>query len=211
MKHLQLFENFDSQSEINIKTGEFYKIYLNLYWLCSYFDNADNFPTSKVGFFKSHKKFPMNGNFKIDDNNLYFNGFPIPLAKSEDDFRSLDISVFNSLKNNDEWDVEAVLGENVTGSTYDKRFNAIYSKVRNLDLPINKLYNDIYVSFYKDVMDYKLKNDELLKQTTIESREYFFRLLKSEQEFDPDLSNIIFKSFNNDNPVLLEKIWRLWQ
>ena len=208
MKHIKLFENFDSQSEINIKTGGFYKIYLNLYWLCSYFDNADNFPTSKVGLFKRNKKIPMDRNFKIDDNNLYFNGFPIPLAKSEDDFRSLGVSVFNSLKHNDEWDVEAVLGENASATHYDKRFNAIYSKVHNLGLPINKLYKDIYVSFYRDVIN--LKEDELLKQTTIESREYFFRLLKSEQEFDPDLSNIIFKSFNNDKPVLLEKIWYLW-
>jgi len=208
MKHIKLFETFNSQDEINIKTGEFYKIYLNLYWLCSYFDNADNFPTSKVAIFKINKRFPMDKDFKIDDNNLYFNGFPIPLAKSEDDFRSLGVSVFNSLEHDDEWDVEAVMGENLSAGVYDKRFNAIYSKVHNLGLPINKLYEDIDVSFYKDVIIFK--EDELLKQTTIESKEYFISLLKSENKFDSGLSDIIFKAFNNDKPVLLEKIWDLW-
>lgn len=207
MKYLKLFENFDSQNEVNIKTGEFYKIYLNLYWICSYFNNVDNFPTSKVAILKKNKKFPMDKDIRIDDNNLYFNGFPIPLAKSEDDFRSLGVSIFNSLKNNDEWDVEKVIGENLSPSVYDKRFNAIYNKVYNLDLSINKLYEDIYVSFYKD-KDIDFKNDELLKQTTIKSKEYSLGLVKSED--DSNIKNIIFKTFYNEKPVLLEKIWGLW-
>jgi len=209
MKYLKLFENFDSQNEVNIKTGEFYKIYLNLYWLCSYFNNVDDFPTSKVAILKKDKKFPMDKDLRIDDNNLYFNGFPIPLAKSEDDFRSLGVSVFNSLKNNDEWDERAVLGENAQAAVYDKRFNAIYNKVYNLDVSINKLYKDIYVSFYKQIIiDGDFKKDELLKQTTIESKEYSLGLMKSED--DSNIKNIIFKAFNNDKPVLLEKIWYLW-
>ena len=209
MKYLKLFENFDSQNEVNIKTGEFYKIYLNLYWLCSYFNNVDNFPTSKVAILKKDKKFPMDKDLRIDDNNLYFNGFPIPLAKSEDDFRSLGVSVFNSLKNNDEWDERAVLGENLSASVYDKRFNAIYNKVYNLDVSINKLYKDIYVSFYKQIIiDGDFKKDELIKQTTIESKEYSLVLMKSED--DSNIQNIIFKTFYNDKPVLLEKIWNLF-
>lgn len=209
MKYLKLFENFDSQNEVNIKTGEFYKIYLNLYWLCSYFNNVDNFPTSKVAILKKDKKFPMDKDLRIDDNNLYFNGFPIPLAKSEDDFRSLGVSVFNSLKNNDEWDERAVLGENLSASVYDKRFNAIYNKVYNLDVSINKLYKDIYVSFYKQIIiDGDFKKDELIKQTTIESKEYSLGLMKSED--DSNIQNIIFKTFYNDKPVLLEKIWNLF-
>ena len=199
MKYLKLFENFDSQNEVNIKTGEFYKIYLNLYWLCSYFNNVDNFPTSKVAILKKDKKFPMDKDLRIDDNNLYFNGFPIPLAKSEDDFRSLGVSVFNSLKNNDEWDERAVLGENLSASVYDKRFNAIYNKVYNLDVSINKLYKDIYVSFYKQIIiDGDFKKDELIKQTTIESKEYSLGLMKSED--DSNIQNILFKTFYNDKP-----------
>jgi len=205
MKHIKLFENFDSQHEINIKTGEFYKIYLNLYWLCIFFDNADNFPTSKAAMFKRASKFPMDKDFKIDDDNLYFNGFPIPLAKSEDDFKSLDVSIFNSLQHNDEWDEGQVLGENVSHAVYDKRFNAIYSKVHNLDMSINKLYDDIYDSFYRDIIHFK--EDILLKQTTLEAREYFFRLLKSDDSIS---KAIIVKAFSNDKPVLLEKIWHLW-
>jgi hypothetical protein len=205
MKYIKLFENFDSQHEINIKTGEFYKIYLNLYWLCSYFNNADNFPTSKAAIFKRASKFPMDKDFKIDDDTLYFNGFPIPLAKSEDDFKSIDVSVFNSLAHDDEWDEAAALGENVSHAVYDKRFNSIYSKVHNLDMSINKQYDDIYDSFYRDVIHFK--EDELLKQTTLEAKEYFFRLLKSDDSISKD---IIFKAFSNDKPVLLEEIWHLW-
>jgi hypothetical protein len=208
MKHIKLFESFDSQKEIDIKTGEFYKTYLNLYWLCCYFDNVDNFQNTKPAIFKEHKKFPMDKDLRIDGDNLYFNGFPIPLAKSEDDFRSLEVSVFNSLENDDEWDVEARLGENLSPSVYGKRFNSIYSKVHNLDLAINKLYKDIDASFYKDVII--LSGDELLKQTTLESKEYFIKLLQFTNEFDTNLFNIINRAFNNDKPVLLEKIWYLW-
>jgi hypothetical protein len=212
MKHIKLFEGFVDDNEvlynkIKIKTGEFYKIYLNLYWLCSFFDNADNFPKSKVCILKKHKKFPMDKDLKIDDTNLYYNGFPIPLAKSEDDFTSIDISILNSLQHNDEWDADQVLGGNLSESVYDNRFNAIYNKVYNLDIAINQLYKDIYGSFYKEVLNFK--NDDLLKQTTIESREYFISLLKSKRD-EGDLGSIIAGAFNDDKPVLLKEIWTLW-
>ena len=214
MKHIKLFEGFVDDNDvlynkIKIKTGEFYKIYLNLYWLCSFFDNADNFPKSKVGILKKHKKFPMDKDLKIDDTNLYYNGFPIPLAKSEDDFTSIDISILNSLQHNDEWDADQVLGGNLSESVYDNRFNAIYNKVYNLDIAINQLYKDIYGSFYKEVLNFKFKNDDLLKQTTIESREYFISLLKSKRN-EGDLGSIIASAFINDKPVLLKEIWTLW-
>jgi len=213
MKHIKLFEGFVDDNEvlynkIKIKTGEFYKIYLNLYWLCSFFDNADNFPKSTVGILKKHKKFPMDKDLKIDDTNLYYNGFPIPLAKSEDDFTSIDVSILNSLQHNDEWDADQVLGGNLSESVYDNRFIAIYNKVYNLDIAINQLYKDIYGSFYKDVLNFK--NDDLLKQTTIESREYFISLLKSKRN-EGDLGSIIAVEFNDDKPVLLKEIWTLWK
>ena len=153
----------------------------------------------------------MDKDLKIDDNNLYYNGFPIPLAKSEDDFTSIDISILNSLQHNDEWDADQALGgnlsESVNNGLYDHRFNAIYNKVYNLDIAINQLYKDIYGSFYKEVLNFK--NDDLLKQTTIESKEYFISLLKSKRN-EGDLGSIIAGAFINDKPVLLKEIWTLW-
>jgi hypothetical protein len=192
---------------INMKIAEFYKIYLNLYWLCTYFNNIDKFSNSKQAIFKKNKKFPLDKDLKID-NNLYFNGFTIPLAKSEDDFRSLGVSLFLTLNNNNnnKSDAEQQLTENISNSVYDKKFDGIYSEVYNLDTPINKLFKDLYDSFYKENMN--LKNDELLKQTTIESKNYLFELMRFEnQQQDANLANLIFRTFYKDKPELLEKIW----
>ena len=201
-----LKESSEGDNINNMKIAEFYKIYLNLYWLCNYFNNIDKFPDSKLAIFKKNKKFPLDKDLKIDGDNLYFNGFPIPLAKSEDDFRSLGFSLYNTMYNNDEWDAEKQLTENTSNSVYDKKFNGIYNKVYNLDIPTNKLFKDLYDSFYKENMF--LKNDELLKQTTIESKKYFLELFRFENEQqDTNLAHLIFRTFHKDKPELLEKIW----
>lgn len=212
MKYIKLFEIYSQEidienSQIDNKIAEFYKTYFNLHWLCGYFTNVDKFPQSKPSIFKKHKKAPMVGDYRLDNDTLYFRGFPIPLAKDEDNFSSLSISVFNTLKHDDEFKPEEVLGEN---STYDNSFNGIWGKVSKLDLAVNELFDKISNTFYKDSGESQLKQDELLKETTVETKNYFNRLMRFEYEQDQKLGNLIFNTFFKERPKFLDKIWNLW-
>jgi hypothetical protein len=226
MKYLKFFENFlkenllkedgaDKIEKLSEVELDFWRIYLNLHFLCTYFntlkssDNIDKSPLSETArIFMENKKSPMDKEIGITEDSLIFNGFPIPYAKTNDEIMSVYLSVWNTIKNDDKYDSRKILG-GVNEGQYHSKFNLIYEKVEDIDLSVKNTLNKIWESFYKEKIN--LKNDFILKETYKNSIIYFRTVYNSIREgatIDEanDIFNIWMTDVKSDRPEFIKKL-----